>query len=393
MTPWRTTRTRRRRDADLGRAPPRIEEIHEPRLSGKRCFACLSAQNRPAVSPSSFAEGRQWGLWKQYGFQKARQHGVEHECPKHHAMSSLKALNAPSPNGPPTFRELSKTNGRSPFRSRQILEDRRSVSHPRRTPGGPRYNANQTAEQRRSIENAIWLCTECSTRIDKDQSAYPVDILAELKRKHETWIRNGGIVPSLPVLSLTTLIGRTLPDVPSQVTMQDCDDFREHALKFTNCSDAQLLTIDARVQVPEPIAISFDRDKPVGINVAWQPIRPQMIATVSGGGTVTRNRARCQPMSIACKLIGSRRPKAWRSASLRQPRFTKNMICRLTKDRSPVRTNHHSYETTSTEPSNLRSKVQLSRSDSSRRLLLTRTRGSSRLLKFARILVNGNRWL
>ena len=158
-------------------------------------------------------------------------------------------------------------------------------------PGGPRFNADQTAEERSGIENAIWLCNECSTRIDKDESAYPVDVLAERKRNHETWIRNGGIVPSLPIVSLTTIKGRTLPEVPSQVTMPDCADFREHTLKVTNCSDAQLLMIDARVQVPEPIVNSFGRDKPVGINVVWQPIRPQMIASIEGGGTVTRNRA------------------------------------------------------------------------------------------------------
>ena len=156
--------------------------------------------------------------------------------------------------------------------------------------GGPRYNANQTAEQRRSIENAIWLCNVCSTRVDKDESAYPVEILAEWKRNHEAWIKNGGIVPSLPIVSLTTVKGRTLLDVPSQVTMQDCDDFREHTLKVTNSSETQLLMIDARVQLPEPIVDNFDRDKPVGIIVAWEPIRPHMIATVEGGGTVTRNR-------------------------------------------------------------------------------------------------------
>ena len=157
-------------------------------------------------------------------------------------------------------------------------------------PGGPRFDVNQTAEQRGAIENAIWLCTECSTRIDKDESSYPVETLAEWKRNHETWIRNGGIVPSLPQISLTTIKGRTLTEVPSQVTVQDCADFREHTLRITNSADAQILMIDASVQLPEPIIESFRCDKPVGINVGWRPVRPQMVATIKGGGTVTRNR-------------------------------------------------------------------------------------------------------
>ena len=157
-------------------------------------------------------------------------------------------------------------------------------------PGGPRFSADQTAEQRAGIENAIWLCTECSTRIDKDEPSYPVEALTDWKTNHETWIKNGGIVPSLPRVSLITIKGRTLPDVPSLVTAQDCDGFREHALKITNCADVQILMIDARVQLPEPIINSFGRDKPVGINVGWQPIRPQIVAMIKGGGTVTRSR-------------------------------------------------------------------------------------------------------
>ena len=156
--------------------------------------------------------------------------------------------------------------------------------------GGPRFDVNQTAEQRGGIENAIWLCTGCSTRIDKDESSYPVETLAEWKCNHETWIRNGGIVPSLPQIFLTTIKGRTLPEVPTQVTEQDCADFREHTLRITNSADAQLLMIDARVQLPEPITESFGCDKPVGINVVWRPVRLQMAATIKGGGTVTRNR-------------------------------------------------------------------------------------------------------
>ncbi|WP_144985024.1 hypothetical protein [Gimesia aquarii] len=72
--------------------------------------------------------------------------------------------------------------------------------------------------------------------------------------------------------------------------MQDCDEFREHTLNITNSADTQLLMIDARVQVPEPIIERVGREIPVGINVGWQPIRQQMVATIKGGGTVTRNR-------------------------------------------------------------------------------------------------------
>lgn len=157
-------------------------------------------------------------------------------------------------------------------------------------PGGPRYDPAQTQDERGSMENAIWLCTECSTRIDKDESRYPVEALLEWKRKHETWITNGGMVPSLPDVSLTTIKGRTLPEVPSQITGDDCEDAREHSLKVQNMGDAEILMVDAHVQIPEPVIRSFRRHIPVGINIGWEPVRPQMVVVIKGGGTVTRNR-------------------------------------------------------------------------------------------------------
>lgn len=48
-------------------------------------------------------------------------------------------------------------------------------------PGGPRYDATMTNEQRRGINNAIWLCGGCADRIDKDAKAYPVTLLKQWK--------------------------------------------------------------------------------------------------------------------------------------------------------------------------------------------------------------------
>lgn len=47
--------------------------------------------------------------------------------------------------------------------------------------GGPRYDSNMTPEQRRSIDNGIWLCCFCAYLIDKDTSAYPKERLHQWK--------------------------------------------------------------------------------------------------------------------------------------------------------------------------------------------------------------------
>lgn len=56
--------------------------------------------------------------------------------------------------------------------------------------GGPRASADITPEQRRSIENAIWLCLHCATLIDKDEHSYPVEELRKWKADAEAAARH-----------------------------------------------------------------------------------------------------------------------------------------------------------------------------------------------------------
>lgn len=51
--------------------------------------------------------------------------------------------------------------------------------------GGPRYDGTLTTEQRKDIDNGIWLCVNCSTVIDKDPKAFPIAMLNEWKEFSE----------------------------------------------------------------------------------------------------------------------------------------------------------------------------------------------------------------
>lgn len=51
--------------------------------------------------------------------------------------------------------------------------------------GGPRYDPNISSEQRKSIDNGIWLCNSCATMIDSDEIQYPVELLRFWKSKAE----------------------------------------------------------------------------------------------------------------------------------------------------------------------------------------------------------------
>lgn len=52
-------------------------------------------------------------------------------------------------------------------------------------PGGPRYDAAQTKEERKHLSNGIWMCRTHSVLIDADDSPYPVETLLEWKKTAE----------------------------------------------------------------------------------------------------------------------------------------------------------------------------------------------------------------
>lgn len=52
-------------------------------------------------------------------------------------------------------------------------------------PGGPRYDASLTSEERSDISNGIWLCSNCATLIDRNESAYSIELLNDWKSKAE----------------------------------------------------------------------------------------------------------------------------------------------------------------------------------------------------------------
>jgi hypothetical protein len=53
------------------------------------------------------------------------------------------------------------------------------------SPGGKRYDSNQTSEQRKSADNGIWLCQSCSKLIDSDETRYTVESLQIWKSQAE----------------------------------------------------------------------------------------------------------------------------------------------------------------------------------------------------------------
>jgi hypothetical protein len=52
-------------------------------------------------------------------------------------------------------------------------------------PGGPRYDPEQTEEERRSIHNGIWPCRTCGTLVDTDEDRFPAPLLRAWRAEAE----------------------------------------------------------------------------------------------------------------------------------------------------------------------------------------------------------------
>jgi hypothetical protein len=53
------------------------------------------------------------------------------------------------------------------------------------SPEGPRYNGELSEAERIHIDNGIWLCSNCATLIDKDETRFPVQLLKSWKEDAE----------------------------------------------------------------------------------------------------------------------------------------------------------------------------------------------------------------
>src|SRR5215467_12369976 len=52
-------------------------------------------------------------------------------------------------------------------------------------PGGPRFDPNLNFDERRSVENGIWLCQNCAKLVDSDPLKFTVALLREWKESAE----------------------------------------------------------------------------------------------------------------------------------------------------------------------------------------------------------------
>jgi hypothetical protein len=56
--------------------------------------------------------------------------------------------------------------------------------------GGPRHDPGMNSNQRKAIDNAIFLCNKCADLAGRNKGAhYPAEVLRDWKEQHKRWVR------------------------------------------------------------------------------------------------------------------------------------------------------------------------------------------------------------
>ncbi len=140
------------------------------------------------------------------------------------------------------------------------------------SPGGPRYDAKLTSEQRRSPENGIWLCATHGREIDADERLYMVGILRMWKRDTEEIVQREIGRPVEPSADLQPIRYSAIGLV------KECLWWRAHRLHKVRLADG--LHIDFGFHEIPPLAWEQEGKSP-----EKNPVEPVLDITVINDGS------------------------------------------------------------------------------------------------------------
>lgn len=166
-------------------------------------------------------------------------------------------------------------------------------------PGGARYNSALTSDQRKDISNGIWLCSNCSILIDRDESAHPVHLLNEWKREAEeqsfSAIAGSSIDAQLTGKILVELDEADLQKIRS-LSLPNEETLEEVAVQLHNAAKIDITTFKNERSWPKhvvPINMSSEYDRGVhefnidGVANAMEVVEEVSIVAAPGFGKTT----------------------------------------------------------------------------------------------------------
>ncbi|WP_139150649.1 hypothetical protein [Halofilum ochraceum] len=157
------------------------------------------------------------------------------------------------------------------------------------SPGGPRYDPDQSPEQRKSADNAIFLCQDHAHLIDADFSVYSAETLREWKARHEKQI--AGEVEeafALPAIEVYRQSGISIDaSLPKKVTQEIIAGLVEHRIVVRNSTDYEYRRIGFKLQYPELLGRFLNIQGPAGFDGQAIFEQDNVRINVTGSGSVT----------------------------------------------------------------------------------------------------------
>ena len=107
--------------------------------------------------------------------------------------------------------------------------------------GGPRYNELQTAAQRSSIDNGIFLCGGCADLIDKNNGiAHPAEMLLGWKETHINWVQERLNMGDLDGGSFEGVVWQEISSAVGAVGQAQTVNIIQSGISYTDARDIAL---------------------------------------------------------------------------------------------------------------------------------------------------------
>ncbi len=147
------------------------------------------------------------------------------------------------------------------------------------SPGGPRHNPIQTAEERQDISNGIWLCYSCSKLIDSDPDKFTVEVLNNWKRLAEEWNLKDAAMQAVPdfvrIISVANIAGGTGKSTATAMMARVISEKMhkrvlvvsvhpsDHALYFLNGYNMEAIGCREKEKKQELLGVSSEHTSPL----------------------------------------------------------------------------------------------------------------------------------
>ena len=136
------------------------------------------------------------------------------------------------------------------------------------SPGGPRYLASMTEEERSHANNGVWLCRNCGTRVDSDQERFPAELLKRWRIAAEAAANSQLIKPAIPFDTKKAQLSAVMQAISGEDSVDQFNSLNIALAESLNKLDDRLLVL-TQFDSTAGAAIQIAAKRPTTFNLNW----------------------------------------------------------------------------------------------------------------------------